>query len=62
MTTLRRTEDIEGGKQRLVLDVLAGIWGGSDTPVATVDRKFIIEKTPEDMARAWMLRLAGLKC
>jgi VWFA-related protein len=49
-------EDIAGGKKRLVLDVLAGIWGDGDKPIASVDRKFTIEKTAEDMASS----LSGL--
>jgi VWFA-related protein len=45
-------EDIAGGKKRLVLDVLAGIWGENDKAIAEVDKTFTIEKTPTEMERA----------
>jgi VWFA-related protein len=45
-------DDIADGKKRLVLDVLAGIWGDNDKAVATVDKRFTIEKTADDMARS----------
>jgi VWFA-related protein len=45
-------EDIAGGRKRLVLDVLAGIWGENDKAIAAVDKTFTIEKTPAEMERA----------
>ncbi len=45
-------EDIAGGQKRLVLDVLAGIWGENDEAIAAVDKTFTIEKTPAEMERA----------
>jgi VWFA-related protein len=45
-------EEIAGGKKRLVLDVLAGIWGENDKAIAAVDKTFTIEKTATEMERA----------
>ncbi len=45
-------EDIAGGQKRLILDVLAGIWGENDQAIAAVDKTFTIEKTPTEMERA----------
>lgn len=47
-----KPEDIAGGKKRLILDVLAGIWGENDKAITEVDKTFTIEKTPAEMERA----------
>jgi len=44
-------EDLPGGRQRLILDVLAGIWAESEKPVAIVDRRITVEKSAEEMGR-----------
>jgi hypothetical protein len=50
--------DAEAGKKKLVLDVVAGIWGESDRPITSVDKRFTIEKTPEDLRRSMAAGLA----
>ena len=40
-----------------MLDVLAGIWGGDDKPLNIVDRKFTIEKIPEEMSQALAIEI-----
>jgi VWFA-related protein len=44
-----KPQDIADGRKRLVLDVLAGIWGGNEKPLNIVDREFTIEKTQQEL-------------
>jgi VWFA-related protein len=52
-----RLEDAPGGKKKLVLDVLAGIWGESEKPVAIVDKKIAIEKAPDETEQSITLEV-----